>query len=143
MQMRERKYIRFDFAQALHTPATSAERHDYRIIARTRAVDHSFASALAHAVHFVAAAQAHARKAFARRSTQVQRDLVLPIFSALLQRPRLFAQEPFSALMERLYARKDNARSSNIGCDERIKSKRCTCSSQSNFSSSSLSNFCR
>jgi hypothetical protein len=37
MQMRERRYIRFDFAQALHTRATRAERGDYRIIARTRA----------------------------------------------------------------------------------------------------------
>jgi hypothetical protein len=39
MQMRERKYIRFDFTQALHTLATSAERRDYRIIARTQASD--------------------------------------------------------------------------------------------------------
>ena len=37
MQMRERKYIRFGFTQALHTRAIRAERHDYRIIARTRA----------------------------------------------------------------------------------------------------------
>jgi hypothetical protein len=35
--MRRRRYIRFDFTQALHTRATSAERHDYRIIARARA----------------------------------------------------------------------------------------------------------
>jgi hypothetical protein len=34
MQMRARKYIRFDFAQALHTRVTSAARRDYRIIAR-------------------------------------------------------------------------------------------------------------
>jgi hypothetical protein len=38
MQMREQRYIRFDFAQALHTRATRAERRDYRIIARTRAL---------------------------------------------------------------------------------------------------------
>jgi hypothetical protein len=40
MQMRERKYIRFDFTQALHTHATRVERGDYRIIARTRTSDH-------------------------------------------------------------------------------------------------------
>jgi hypothetical protein len=45
--MRERKYIRFDFAQALHTRATRAERRDYRIIARTRTSDHSLTRALA------------------------------------------------------------------------------------------------
>jgi hypothetical protein len=58
MQMRDRKYIRFDFTQALHTRATSAERRDYRIIARTRASDHSSTRALAHAVHSVATARA-------------------------------------------------------------------------------------
>jgi hypothetical protein len=62
--MRERKYIRFDFAQALHTRATSVERADYRIIARTRAVYHSLASALAYAVHFVTAARLHAAQTF-------------------------------------------------------------------------------
>jgi len=36
MQMRGRKYIRFDFTQALHAHATRVERGDYRIIARTR-----------------------------------------------------------------------------------------------------------
>jgi hypothetical protein len=38
MQMRERRYIRFDFTQALHTRATRAESRDYRIIARTQAL---------------------------------------------------------------------------------------------------------
>jgi hypothetical protein len=51
MQMREGKYIRFDFTQALHTRATRAERRDYRIIARTRTSDHSLTRALARAVH--------------------------------------------------------------------------------------------
>jgi hypothetical protein len=39
--MRRRKYIRFDFAQALHTRATRAERGDYRIIARAHGSDRS------------------------------------------------------------------------------------------------------
>jgi hypothetical protein len=41
MQMHARNYIRFDFAQALHTRATRADAHDYRIIARARAPDRS------------------------------------------------------------------------------------------------------
>jgi hypothetical protein len=53
MQMRGRKYIRFDFAQALHTQATSTERHDYRIIARTRRSHQSLTRALARSVHCV------------------------------------------------------------------------------------------
>jgi len=47
MQMRARRYIRFDFAQASHTRATCTESHDYRIIARTWASDHSSTRALA------------------------------------------------------------------------------------------------
>ena len=45
--MRRRKYIRFDSTQALHTRVTSAERRDYRIIARARASDLSLTRALA------------------------------------------------------------------------------------------------
>jgi hypothetical protein len=62
MQMRRRKYIRFDFTQALHTRATTAERRDYRIIARTRSPDHSLTRALARGVHSVATAhRVHSR----------------------------------------------------------------------------------
>jgi hypothetical protein len=50
MQMREGKYIRFDFTQALRTRATAAKRHDYRIIARTRTSDHLLTRALARAL---------------------------------------------------------------------------------------------
>jgi hypothetical protein len=53
MQMRRRKYIRFDFAQALHTWATRVERSDYRIIARTPTSDRSLTRALVRAVHSV------------------------------------------------------------------------------------------
>jgi hypothetical protein len=53
MQMRGRKYIRFDFTQALHTHATCVEGSDYRIIARTRSSEHSLTRALARAVHSV------------------------------------------------------------------------------------------
>jgi hypothetical protein len=64
MQMRERKYIRFDFTQALHTRATRAERRDYRIIARTWASDHSTTRALAHAVHSLATAHVSGARSF-------------------------------------------------------------------------------
>jgi hypothetical protein len=50
-----RTYIRFDFAQALHTRATRAERRDYRIIARTRPFDHPSTTALARDVDASAA----------------------------------------------------------------------------------------
>jgi hypothetical protein len=101
MQMRERKYIRFDFTQALHTRATRAERRDYRIIARTRTVDHAYASALAYAVHFAAATHACARKAFVWRSTPVRSDLALPIYFERLRGSLLFKQKPFAARAER------------------------------------------
>ena len=85
MQMRERKYIRFDFTQALHTRATSAERRDYRIIARTRASDHSLTRALAHAVHSVATAHAFAREASAQQTTQARSIPDFPIYCARLR----------------------------------------------------------
>jgi hypothetical protein len=72
MQMREQKYIRFDFTQALHTRATTAERRDYRIIARTRSPDHSLTRALARAVHSVATPHASAREASAQQPAQVR-----------------------------------------------------------------------
>jgi hypothetical protein len=74
MQMRERKYIRFDFTQALHTRATSAERRDYRIIARTRASDHSSTRALAHAVHPVATARAFRARSFSASADESSLD---------------------------------------------------------------------
>src|SRR5277367_5706195 len=64
MQMRERKYIRFDFTQALHMRATSAERRDYRIIVRTRTSDHSSTRALACVVHSIATAHAFRARSF-------------------------------------------------------------------------------
>jgi hypothetical protein len=66
MQMRERKYIRFDFTQALHARATGAERPDYRIIARTRTSDHSLTRVLARAIHSVATSHAFAREGSAQ-----------------------------------------------------------------------------
>ena len=45
--MQARKYIRFDSTQELHTRLMSAERCDYRIIARARAPDRSSMRALA------------------------------------------------------------------------------------------------
>ncbi|MGH6799689.1 MAG: hypothetical protein ACREDI_15060 [Roseiarcus sp.] len=62
MQKRVRKYIRFDFAQALHTRVTSAERHDYRIIARARASDVSLTKRSHAALHSVATPHAFARE---------------------------------------------------------------------------------
>jgi hypothetical protein len=67
MQMRGRKYIRFDFAQALHTRATTAERRDHRIIARTCASDHSLTRALARGVHSFATPHTFTREASAQQ----------------------------------------------------------------------------
>jgi hypothetical protein len=64
-QMRGRRYIRFDFAQALHTRATRAERDDYRIIARTRLSDHSSTTTLARGVDATATPRRLAREATA------------------------------------------------------------------------------
>ena len=94
--MRERKYIRFDFTQALHMRATSAERRDYRIIARTRTSDPSLTRALARAVHSVATAHAFAREASAQQPTQVRSIPDLPIYCASLRDSRLLVQEPSS-----------------------------------------------
>ena len=94
--MRERKYIRFDFAQALHTRATSAERRDYRIIARTRTSDPSLTRALARAVRSVATARAFAREASAQQPTQLRSIPDFPIYCASLRDSRLPVQEPSS-----------------------------------------------
>jgi len=64
MQMRERKYIRFDFAQALHTRATRAERRDYRIIARTRTSERSSTRTLSRAAHCVGTERACRAQSF-------------------------------------------------------------------------------
>jgi hypothetical protein len=80
MQMRERKYIRFDFAQALHTRATRVEHRDYRIIARTRTSKHSLTRALAHADHSVEAAHVCAHEAVAQQPAQVRSIPDLPIY---------------------------------------------------------------
>ena len=134
MQMRERKYIRFDFTQALHTRATRAERRDYRIIARTRASDHSSTRALAHAVHFVATAHAFAREASAQQPTRVRSIPDFPIYCAGLRDSRLLVQKQCIALAEQVLRAYDSARAKSIRRDERIKSKRRACASQSNFS---------
>jgi hypothetical protein len=143
MQMREQKYIRFDFTQALHTRATSAERRDYRIIARTRTSDPSLMRALARAVHSVATAYAFAREASAQQPTQVRSIPDFPIYCASLRDSRRHVQEPFLALAELRSHACGDARSNSIRRDERIKSKRPACSSQSNFSWWSSSDFCR
>jgi hypothetical protein len=143
MQMRERKYIRFDFTQALHTRATGVERRDYRIIARTRASDHLSATALAHAVRFVATAHVFAREAPAQQPAQLCSLPDFPIYCAYLRDSRLLMQKRFIALSEQVLRACDSARTNSIHRDERIKSKRRARSSQSNFSWWLSSYFCR
>jgi hypothetical protein len=106
MQMRGRKYIRFDFAQALHTRATRAERRDYRIIARTRTSDHSVTRALARAFHFAATARPFAREACARQPKHFCSILGLPIYHGPLRGSRSLAQAQVIALAERTHARR-------------------------------------
>ena len=139
--MRDRKYIRFDFTQALHTHATRFERDDYRIIARTRTSDPSSTRALARAVHSVATAHAFAREASAQQPTQVRSIPDSPINYGRLRGSLLLMQEPFIALREQLASARGNTRSENAGRGERIKSKRRACSSQSNFSWELTSDF--
>ena len=134
MQMRERKYIRFDFTQALHTRATGVERRDYRIIARTRASDHLSTRALAHAVRFVATAHGFAREAPAQQPTQLCSIPDFPIYCAPLRDSWLLMQKHFIALSEQALRPCAGARTKSIHRDERIKSKRRACASQSNFS---------
>jgi hypothetical protein len=65
MQMRERKYIRFDFTQALHTRSARAQHRDYRIIARTRTIDRSLMRSHGRVAYSIAIA-----RMFRARSTQ-------------------------------------------------------------------------
>jgi hypothetical protein len=106
MQMRERKYIRFDFTQALHARTTGAERRDYRIIARTRTSDHSLARALARATHSVATLHVFAHEASAPQPAQARSIPDLPIYCAALRDSCLLVQQQFIALAESAHARK-------------------------------------
>ena len=104
--MRRRKYIRFDFTQALHTRATTAERRDYRIIARTCASDHSLTRALAHDVHSVAAPYPFTREASAQQPEQVCSGPGLPIYIRRLRGSQLLVQQQFVVLANWSHARK-------------------------------------
>jgi len=127
MQMRGRKYIRFDFAQALHTRATSAGRGDYRIIARTRASDLSSARALARALDLMAPRRASPCKASAKLRTQSAHD---PRFAHIFTAsPRIacVCAHAIDRVGEARLRRAGDARSNSIGLGERIKSKRRAC----------------
>ena len=141
MQMRERKYIRFDFTQALHGRATRAERRDYRIIARTQASDSSSTRALAHAVHSVATARALRAGRFCPSADAARSILDSPIYCRTLRDSCLFVRRQFIALAEPALRAKDSTSIQSIRRDERIKSKRRICSSQSNFSWELISDF--
>jgi hypothetical protein len=100
MQMRERKYIRFDFTQALHTLATTAERRDYRIIARTQASDIHRRERSCTPFTLLQRRASFARKASAHQLTQVRSIPYFPIYRARLQDSRLLAQMQCIALTE-------------------------------------------
>jgi hypothetical protein len=143
MQMRRRRYIRFDFTQALHTRATSAERGDYRIIARARASDLSSTKAFARSVGLGSnEARVRVRGIHPTIRTNAHGSRFAHIFSVP---PRIatVVQRQFLALAELVSGPQESARSGIIGRSERIKSKRRASSSQSNFSWSSSSHFYR
>jgi hypothetical protein len=80
MQMRERKYIRFDFTQALHTRAIRAERRDYRIIARTHASDLDREKRLRPPFTSLRRRARFAREAFAQQATRVRSSPDFPLY---------------------------------------------------------------
>src|SRR3984957_182800 len=100
MQMRERKYIRFDFTQASHRRATRAEHRDYRIIARTQPSDPSSTRALAHAVHSVATARAFRAGRFCPSADAARSIPDSPIYCPDLRDSRLLVRRQFIALAD-------------------------------------------
>jgi len=142
MQMRERKYIRFDFTQALHTRATRAERRDYRIIARTQPSDIHRQERSCTPFTLLQRRACVAREASAQQPTQGRLIPVFPIYYTGLHDRRLLAQTPFIALAKLALRAYNGQKAKSIRRDERIKSKRRARSSQSNFSSRSPSHFC-
>jgi hypothetical protein len=105
MQMRGRKYIRFDFTQAAHIGATHAEWRDYRIIARTRTSDHSVTRALTHAICFPGTAHAFEGEGSAQQPKHVRSIRGSPIYYRRLRGSRFFVQRRVAALAERSHAR--------------------------------------
>src|ERR1700722_5217885 len=98
MQMRERKYIRFDFAQALYRRATRAERRDYRIIARTRASDPSSTERSRTPFPLLRRGARFARDASAHQATRARSILDSPIYCPDLRDSCLLVRRQFIAL---------------------------------------------
>jgi hypothetical protein len=141
MQMRERKYIRFDFTQALHRRATRAERRDYRIIARTRASDPSSTERSPAPFTVLRRRTRFARDAPTHQPTQAPSIPDLPIYCPNLRDSCLLVRRQFIALPDPALRAQDSTSIKRIRRDERIKSKRRACSSQSNFSWELTSDF--
>ncbi len=142
-QMHAGKYIRFDSTQELHTRLMSAKRRDYRIIARARApiIEWRQRSRTARGP---APTRAHARATQARSGSRACAPIpALPMFSAYFR-----GSMRYSACRS-LYSRNCSQapltvrRAMRLAAAGRIKSKRRAHSSQSNFSSSPSSHFCR
>ena len=123
--MQARKYIRFHSTQELHTRAISAERRDYRIIARARAPDRSLTRALARGASPRQSASACVRLACAQRARKLSQSLDFPIFSGRLQGSIRLARAHVLPFAEPISAASDDARSDALALCERIKSKRC------------------
>jgi hypothetical protein len=143
MQMRWRRYIRFDFAQALHTRAMRGEHRDYRIIARARTFNRSLMRALACGAELhreTACVGARSIRGAIGASSHESRFahifLVSPRIVSVGANTIAHVRAPRVRLAR-------NTKGKAICRGERIKSKRRARSSQSNFSSSSLSHFCR
>jgi hypothetical protein len=137
------KYIRFDSTQELQTRATCAERHDHRIIARAQALIVQCRERSQAALFLIARiAQAYAMQARgeARIPTSI---LAMPILSGRLRGLRQLERAQALVLGELDLDASEGAMSKALGHNERIKSKRRERTSQSNFSSSPSSHFCR
>ena len=100
MQMRERKYIRFDFAQALYRRAARAERRDYRIIARTRASDPSSTERSRTPFTLLRWRARFARDASPHQPAQARSIPDLPIYYLDLRDSRLLVRRQFITLAD-------------------------------------------
>ena len=105
-QMQARKYIRFDSTQELHTLVLSAERHDYRIIARARAPDRSSMRALARSAWPQHNSSGCARDPCGRPPRVRRHSPALSIFSRRLRGSTWLERAHVFVLTERFQAHK-------------------------------------
>src|SRR6202453_4147843 len=120
MQMHERKYIRFDFTQALHTRATSAERRDYRIIARARPLIIRRRERSRTPFTLLQRRARFAREASARQWTQVRSIPDLPRYCRDLRDSRVLVRRQFITLADSALRMYNTASNTNIRRADRL-----------------------